>query len=143
MSIQGFLDTLYKGVTSSPCGFWHHEPVLFASQYIPAITYTKFFGLTVNTSLTWKNHIDLLTKNLSNTCYLIQNIKPYLSISALRMIYHSFFHSIMSYGIMFWGNSPHCSLIFKMQKRIISVLMGIRYTLIAVYFLFVIVCCPQ
>ena len=33
----------------------------------------------------------------------------------------------MSYGIMFWGNSSHSSVIFKMQKRVIRILMGIGY----------------
>jgi len=33
----------------------------------------------------------------------------------------------MSYGIMFWGNSPHSPVIFKMQKRVIRILMGIGY----------------
>jgi hypothetical protein len=87
----------------------------------------KFLGLTVNCSLTWTNHINLLIKKASNTCYLIRNIKPYLSISALKMIYHSLFHSIMSYGIMFWGDSPHSPVIFKMLKRVIRILMGIGY----------------
>jgi hypothetical protein len=43
------------------------------------------------------------------------------------MVYHSLFHSIMSYGIMFWGNSPHSPVIFKMQKRVLRILMGIGY----------------
>jgi hypothetical protein len=33
----------------------------------------------------------------------------------------------MSYGIMFWGNSPHSPVIFKMQERVIRILMGISY----------------
>ena len=35
----------------------------YDNRLIPAITLTKFLGLTVNCSLTWTNHIDLLTKN--------------------------------------------------------------------------------
>jgi hypothetical protein len=50
-----------------------------------------------------------------------------LSISILKMVYHSLFHSIMSYGIMFWGNSPHSPVIFKIQKRVLRILMGIGY----------------
>jgi hypothetical protein len=33
----------------------------------------------------------------------------------------------MSYGIMFWGNSSHSSVIFKMQKRVIRIIMGYGY----------------
>jgi len=33
----------------------------------------------------------------------------------------------MSYGTMFWGNSPHTSVIFEMQKRVIKITMGYGY----------------
>jgi len=61
-------------------------------------------------------------------CWLLSNMdKPYLSISTLKIIYHSLFHSIMSYDIMFWGNSSHSSVIFKIHKRVIRILMGYGY----------------
>jgi hypothetical protein len=94
------------------------------NKIIPTCISTKFLGLTVNCTLSWRDHIDLVTKKLSTICYLIRNIKPYLSSSTLKMIYYSLFHSIMSYGIIFWGNSPHSSVIFKMQKMAIRRMMG-------------------
>jgi hypothetical protein len=33
----------------------------------------------------------------------------------------------MSYGIMFWGNSSHSSVIFKIQKGVIEIIMGFGY----------------
>jgi hypothetical protein len=46
----------------------------------------------------------------------------------LRMVYHSLFHSIMSYGVIFWGNSSQQSFeIFKIQKRVIRTMMGCGY----------------
>jgi len=38
------------------------------------------------------------------------------------MVYFSYFHSIMSYGIIFWGNSHHSVNIFKIQKGIIRII---------------------
>jgi hypothetical protein len=38
------------------------------------------------------------------------------------MIYFSYVHSVMSYGITFWGNSHHSNSIFKIQKRIIRII---------------------
>jgi len=95
----------------------HNEiNIKYDNKVLPATNITKFLSLTVNCLLTWTNHIDYLTKKLSKTRYLIRNIKPYLSRSSLKIVYHSLFHSIMSYGILFWGNSPHSHIIFKMQK---------------------------
>jgi len=38
------------------------------------------------------------------------------------MVYFSYFHFIMSYSIIFWGNSHHSVNIFKIQKRIIWII---------------------
>jgi len=94
---------------------------------IPISSSTKFLGLTVDCALSWSDHVDLITKKLSNISYLIRNIKPYLSIFTLKMIYHSLFHSVMSYGVIFWGNSPHSTISFKMQKQAIRTMMECGY----------------
>ena len=56
-------------------------------------------------------------KKLSKACYIIRNTKTYMSASSLKVIYYAFFHSVMSYGIIFWGNSSHSSIIFRIQKK--------------------------
>jgi hypothetical protein len=39
------------------------------------------------------------------------------------MAYYAYVHSIMSCKIIFWGNSTHSNLIFKIQKRIVKIIM--------------------
>jgi hypothetical protein len=56
--------------------------------------------------------------------YVIRNVKPYMSTSALKAISYSFFHSLMGYGINFWGNSSHSSTIFLIQKNVIRIMLG-------------------
>ena len=36
-----------------------------------------------------------------------------------------YFHSILSYGIILWGKSAYSSDIFKIQKRIIRIIMNV------------------
>jgi len=43
----------------------------------------------------------------------------------LKMVYYSYVHSII-YGLIFWGNSPHSTDIFKIQKRIIWIMTKSR-----------------
>jgi hypothetical protein len=38
------------------------------------------------------------------------------------MVYFSTVHSIISYGIIFWGISSYSKIIFKIQKRIIRII---------------------
>jgi len=78
---------------------------------------TKFLGLDIDSSLSWKNHIDQMMFKLSRACYAIRYVKHFMSQDTLRTIYFSYFHSILSYGIIFWGNSAYSSNIFKIKKK--------------------------
>jgi hypothetical protein len=86
--------------------------------------YTKFLGLIVDNTLSWKPHIEHLINKLSIACYVITSVKPYANTNAITMIYHFLFHTVMTYGIIFWGNSSHCTQVFKMQKKAIRIIMG-------------------
>ena len=82
---------------------------------------TKFLGLTIDRSISWKEQISELTSKLNQACYAIRAIKPLLSLHVLRTIYFAYFHSVMKYGI-FWGNSHLSSNIFKIQKRSLRIM---------------------
>jgi len=62
----------------------------FNSTLIINSSYTVFPGMTMNNTLSWNNHIDLLMKKLITACYIIRNAKTYMSASSLKMIYHAF-----------------------------------------------------
>jgi hypothetical protein len=61
---------------------------------------TKFFGLTLNNTFSWKTHIDIVVPKLSSVCFAIRIIKPFLSQESLKMVYYSYFHHIMTYGLI-------------------------------------------
>jgi len=44
------------------------------------------------------------------------------------MIYYSYFHSVMTHGLLFWGNSPDSIKILRLQKKIIRIMTGCRNT---------------
>ena len=99
--------------------------VSFGDKKIATARNLKFYGLTIDTTLTWKFHISELTTRLNKACYAIRSIKPFMSLDVLRSICFAYFHSIISYGIIFWGNSSHSEEIFKVQKRIIRIIMNL------------------
>jgi hypothetical protein len=78
----------------------------------------------MDNTLSWNNHIDILMKKLSMACFIIRNAKSYMSALSLKVIYYAFFDSAMSYGIIFWGNSSHSSIIFRIQKKAIRIMEG-------------------
>jgi len=71
----------------------------------------------MNNTMSQNNNLDLIMKNLSKACYIIRNAKTYMSAMSLKVIYYAFFHSVMSYGIIFWWNSSHTFIIFRIKKR--------------------------
>jgi hypothetical protein len=42
------------------------------------------------------------------------------------MVYFAYVQSVMSYGIIFWGNQPHSERVFKIQKRVIRIIANSR-----------------
>jgi hypothetical protein len=91
--------------------------IAYGSNLLAKSTNTKFLGLIIDNMLSWKEHVNWLTTKLSSICYAIRTVKPYMSKEIMRMIYFSYFHSVMTYGLIFWGMSPQNILIFRLQKR--------------------------
>jgi hypothetical protein len=86
----------------------------------------KFLGVIIDS----KQHIDDIIPKLNKVCFAIRSVKPFMSLEVMRLIYFSYFHSVLLYGIIFWGNSVHSKYIFKIQKRTIRIITnaGIRYS---------------
>jgi hypothetical protein len=40
------------------------------------------------------------------------------------MVYFSLVHSVIAYGIIFWGVSNYSKIIFKIQKRVVRIIMS-------------------
>jgi hypothetical protein len=76
----------------------------------------KFLGLTIENNMCWRTHLDLLLSKLSKISFAIRTIKSYMSQEVLLMVYHAYFHSVLCYGIIFWGNSPRSIEVFRLQK---------------------------
>jgi hypothetical protein len=100
--------------------------VMYTNKEIANNFNTKFLRLTLDNTVSWKNHIDIIVPKLSSACFTVRTVQPFLFQESLWMVYFSYFHFIMTYGLVFWGNSYHSNTVFKLQKRITRIMMGIR-----------------
>jgi len=80
--------------------------ISYVNKHITNIASTKFLGLINDETLSCKNHIDQLMYKLSSACCAVRNVKAVMSQETLRMIYLSYIHSIITYGIIFWSSLP-------------------------------------
>jgi len=79
----------------------------------------------INNRLSWQSHIDLMIPKLNTATYVIRSLKQLLKLEKLKKAYFSFGHSVVSYRIIFWGISNYSKIIFKIQKRIIRMIMNV------------------
>jgi len=91
---------------------------------ITALANIKFLGIYLNNLINRNGHIEYIVPRLSSASYIMRSIKPYMSFNTLETIYYSYFNSVISYGLQFWGNSPHSLKIFRLQKKIIRIMIG-------------------
>lgn len=94
---------------------------------IEAVNSTKFLGITLDETLTWKYHIESLSKKLSKACFELKTLSGSVSHEILLTVYHALFSSHLVYGIIFWGNASNTISLFRLQKRAIRTLANIPY----------------
>jgi len=99
--------------------------IIHGSKKIANVYNTKFLGLKLGNTLSWRSHIDTIIPKLSSASFALRVVEPFLSEDSLKMVYYSYFHSVMTYGLIFWGNSHYSNIIFRLQKRIIRIIVGI------------------
>ena len=95
--------------------------IMFEDKQIYTAIETKFLGLFINNTVSWKTHIEYIQSKLSSACYVMWSVKPYVSLNTLKMIYSSYFHSVLCLG-----HSSDSIKIFRLQKKIIRIIMGSR-----------------
>ena len=103
--------------------------ITYEDTQICTASKTKFLGPFVNNTLSWKTHIECSKSKLSTACYAMWSVKPYVSLNTLKMTYYSYFHSVMTYGLLFSGHSSKCIKIFRL-KKIIRIIMGFEITIL-------------
>ena len=77
----------------------------------------KFLGLELDKNVSWKNHVQTNLLKLSSACYLSRRIHPCCKQNTLKIIYVAYFHAVMEYGIIFWGDSVASKRNFQQQKK--------------------------
>jgi len=99
---------------------------MYEDKQIRTAIETRILGIFIYDNFSWKTHVECIKSKLSSACYAMQSVKPYVSIYTLKMIYYSYFHSVMTYGLVLWGHSSESIKIFRLQKKIIGIMMGYR-----------------
>jgi hypothetical protein len=101
-----------------------NSPIKYIHSQINSTQAMDFLGVSLDLTLSWQGHITKTIKKLNSACFAIRSLKSLLSINDLKMIYFAYAHSIIAYGIAFWGNATNSKGVFIVQKRIIRSIMS-------------------
>jgi hypothetical protein len=77
-------------------------------------------------TLSWQGHINKLITKLNSACFAIRSLKLFLTIEDIKIVYFAYVHSIITYGLAFWGNATNSKNVFIVQKRIIRNILNVN-----------------
>ena len=74
--------------------------IIYKDKKLTTVDSIKFLGLTLDNSLSWKKHIEAFVPKLSAITFAMTVVQPFLSLDSLKLIYYSYFRSVLTFGIM-------------------------------------------
>jgi hypothetical protein len=86
-----------------------HVPLTieYKNILIEEVITTKFLGMHIDNNMNWKKHIYHILPKLVSVCYVIRTLHNSLNSEALCMVYFACLHSVINYGLIFWGSSTN------------------------------------
>jgi len=79
---------------------------------IPQTNSVKYLGVTLDNTLSWQSHIDKISNKFQECvdCGMAFNLKHYVPLSTLKLMYYSMFNLILQYFLINWSRAPKCYL---------------------------------
>ena len=102
------------------------DSLITCNNNLSNVKSTKFLGLIIDDTLNWHLHVEFLLKRLSKAIYVLRYLKYFLYVETLKIIYFAQIHSLIRYGIIFWGNSAGGSRVFHLQKKILRIICNLK-----------------
>uniref|UniRef100_A0A1B6MAK8 Reverse transcriptase domain-containing protein n=1 Tax=Graphocephala atropunctata TaxID=36148 RepID=A0A1B6MAK8_9HEMI len=89
---------------------------------------TKFLGLTIDENLNWDQHVQILIAKLNSGIYALTKMSFICNTDTLRMIYFSYIHSHIAYGLCLYGATKNSNLdeILRIQKKSLRIMLGLK-----------------
>lgn len=85
----------------------------------------NYLGIIIDTKLTWKEHINHITKRLSKTIGILNKLKRTLPQETLKMLYNTLFLPYITYGILCWKRKANA--LAKIQKKAVRLIVCAKY----------------
>lgn len=90
---------------------------------MPQVSSTRFLGVNVDENLSWREHIDWVSKKINKSIGIIRKIGHLVTRNCLLTLYYSLIYPYLSYCSIVWASTFHTSLhrILVFQKRFVRI----------------------
>jgi len=90
---------------------------------------TKFLGVILDENLSWKYHIEGISKTISRNIGIINKLKHFIPDRILYSLYCTLVLPYVNYGILVWGNACKMYLdkLLKLQKWALRTISNSHY----------------
>ena len=85
----------------------------------------NYLGITFDCHLSWKPHINKVSKKISQTVGIMTRLKHFLPNYILLTLYNSLVLPYLNYGLLVWGTASH--KLKLLQKRAIRTINNAKY----------------
>lgn len=99
--------------------------LMLDNEALSLVESTVFLGITLDSKLQWGTQISCLAGKLSSAAYAVRKIRQITDVDTARLVYFSYFHSVMTYGILLWGKAADIETIFILQKRAVRAIYSL------------------
>ena len=101
------------------------EAIEFNNKSIKRAKSIKYLGITLDEFLDWNEHIKNVKKSLNSLFSVFYNIKRYLTIEHIRVIYYAMIYSRIKYGICAYGftNKDKLDKVQVLQNKLLKVIL--------------------
>jgi hypothetical protein len=98
-------------------------------EKIERLNETKFLGVTIDTHLSWKPHINNVCNKLSKIAGILTKARRKFSNDVMLKLYHSMVYPHLNYCAHVWGDTYQTDLyrLNLIQKRIIRLISGVPF----------------
>ena len=102
-----------------------HLNISIDGHTLDRVSKFDFLGLTINETLTWKDHIQKIGAKISKVICILAKTRKFLNSSILSKIYNSLILSRIHYCITCWGFEH--KRIYQLQKKAIRLVCKTKY----------------
>ena len=85
----------------------------------------KYLGVTIDSTLSWNDHILNISKKISRDIGVMFKIIPFVNTAILKNLYYALIYSHLVYAIQIWGSAcdTHLMRIMVLQKRALGLMV--------------------